>query len=327
MALDPNEYSAVIKSRGGKLQPDLVNSLALKTLTREQAEAEGWTTYYVPQPCAAGHVAARYVKNDQCVSCWLVRQGRAPLYPMAKNRTYRPVTVKATADTATGAPAALAPPAPEPSKIEQRFLAELAELRDIDKAAAAVGWTTGLVQSRLASNPVFKAAFQEMTITLGIATRAPDAAGSKWSRELERAFTRRWVDVGLLEQARADLGITASDYHDHLAASESFATLVSAAEPLARLTLRDLATKEAARGNDKLLRQMEAEAPTSVANMSWQELDAELSKLLNDLDKKGVFGGKEYRHRVSGEIINLREFEHVDSSDSSNSSNLDLVSA
>ena len=84
MALDPKEYSAVIKSRGGKLQPDMINSIALKTLTREQAEAEGWTTYYVPQPCAAGHVAARYVKNDLCVSCWLVRQGREPLYPTAK---------------------------------------------------------------------------------------------------------------------------------------------------------------------------------------------------------------------------------------------------
>jgi hypothetical protein len=326
VALDPKEFSAVVKARGGNVYPDLVNSIALKTLTREQAEAEGWSTYYVPSACVNGHVAARFVKNDLCVSCWLIRQGRDPLYPTAKNRTYRKEKPRdPSAPVVTGAPAPAAPLPPEPSKVEQTFLAKLAELKDIDAACAAVpGWTIGTVQSRISSNPIFKAAFQDMCDRLGIATRAPDAETRKWPQELEKAFSRLYVDCGLIEQTRAELGISASDFHAHLAASPSFAALVAAAEPLARITLRDRATKEAASGNDRLLKLLEVDKPTDISQMSVEQMNAEITRLVRHFADQGLIDTR-MRHRVTGEVIHLKDFDDI--GPSQNSANLDLVSA
>lgn len=321
--LDPKEYSAVVKVRGGKTYPDLVNSIALRNLTREAAEAEGWTTYYVPQPCANGHTASRFVKNDLCVDCWRVRQGREVLYPLARNRTYYKQRDPAAAITAAGAPVVIAPPAaPEPSKKEQEFLAALDSTRDVDAAASAVGWTRGLVESRLSSNPVFKAAVEDLIGRRSIAwTRTPDPETHRWTPEIEKAFSRRYVDCGLIEQTRQEMGISASDYHSHLAAAPSFASLVAAAEPLARITLRDRATKEASSGNDRLLKLLEDTEPESTSNMNWQQLNAELEKLIARFEAKGLIR-HEFQHRTTGQRIDFREFEPVQP----DVSNADLVS-
>jgi len=291
VALDPNEFSAVIKVRKGKTYPDLINSLALRNLPKETAEAEGWPTFYMPEPCANGHTAARFVKNSLCVDCWRVRQGRETIYPTAKNRTYYKQRDATPTLAANGAPVVIAPPAPvEPKPVEQRFFAELATLRDIDKAASAVpGWTRGTVESRCSSNPIFKAALQDLTDRLGIATRAPDAETFKWSPELEKNFAMRLVDCGLLEQTRTELGVSASSYHTHLERSPAFAALVAAAEPLARLTLRDRATKEAAAGNDRLLKILEVDAPEAISTWSVERCNAEITKLLQRFDAQGLF--------------------------------------
>jgi hypothetical protein len=322
MALDPKEFSAVVKVRKGICYPDLINSIALKNLPKEMAEAEGWPTYYVPQPCANGHVASRFCKNDLCASCWLVRQGREPLYPMARNRQYYKQRDPA-ATTANGAPviAPAAPLPPEPKKDEQLLFAKIAELRDIDKACAAVpGWTRGLVESRSSSNPIFRDALRDLTDRLGIATRAPDAPSFKWSPELEKQFAMRLVDCGLIEQTRTELGISASQYHEHLEKSPAFAALVEAAQPLARHTLRERATKEAAAGNDRLLKILEIEAPESTANMSHAQINNEIERLLVKFQKMGLFP-TERQHKVTGERIDLLDYEYVQNS------NADLVSA
>ncbi|MGO9623239.1 MAG: hypothetical protein ACLP0B_17925 [Steroidobacteraceae bacterium] len=337
MTLDAHEYSAVVKSRKGVLQPDLVNSIALKTLTREQAEAEGWPTYYVPSACVNGHVAARFCKNDLCVSCWLIRQGRDPLYPTAKNRTYRKEKPRdpSAPVAATGAPvtAPAAPSQPELKPVRQRFLAELAESRSIDAACAAVpGFTKGILQSALSTDPAFKTAFQDLTDRLGIATRAPDDETRKWNPELEKAFTRLYVDCGLIEQTRTELGISASDFHAHLAASPAFAALVAAAEPLARTTLRDRATKEASAGNDRLLKILEVDEPTDLSQMSTDELNSELRRLIEELDRTGVIPHTvSYRRLSTGEILSANDLQAYETTHSrsapASDANLDLVGA
>jgi hypothetical protein len=301
MTLDPNEFSAIVKVRAGKVYPDLVNSLALRNLPKETAAAEGWPTYYMPSACANGHTAARFVKNDLCIDCWRVRQGRETVYPTAKNRTYYKQR-ETQPSTANGAPVVItpaAPPAPpEPSKVEQKFLAALDECRDFDAAAAAVGWTRGLVESRASSNPVFKTALTDLCTRRDIAwTRAPDAETYRWTAETERAFTRRYVDCGLIEQTRQELGISASVYHEHISASASFASMVAAAEPLARLTLRDRATQAAERGNDRLLKILEEDAPESMSNMSHEQLNAELLRLLSQLDANLRASGNQTANR------------------------------
>jgi hypothetical protein len=324
VALDPKQFSDVVKVRKDKTYPDLINSLALRNLPKETAEAEGWPTFYMPEPCANGHTAARFVKNSLCVDCWRVRQGRETLYPRAKHQTFykqrEPAAVTAGSAPVIVAPAAPLPP--EPKKDEQLLFAKIAELRDIDKACAAVpGWTRGLVESRSSSNPIFRDALRDLTDRLGIATRAPDAEGFRWTPEIEKRFAMRLVDCGLLEQTRSEMGCSASAYHAHLEKSPTFAAMVAAAEPLARLTLHDRATKEAAAGNDRLLKILEVDEPTPLSGMSVEQMNAEIEKLLQRFKAMGLFP-TERQHRVTGEIIDLDDYDYV----KPDSSNADLVS-
>jgi hypothetical protein len=324
VALDPKEFSETVKVRKGVCYPDLVNSLALRNLPKEMAEAEKWPTYYMPSACANGHTASRFVKNDLCVDCWRVRQGRETIYPTAKNRTYYKQRDPAATMTANGAPVIVTPAAPvtvEPSKVEQKFLASLDETRDFDAAAAAVGWTRGLVESRASSNPVFKSALTDLCSRRDIPwTRAADPETYRWTAETERAFTRRYVDCGLIEQTRTELGITASEYHAHIASSPSFAALVAAAEPLARLTLRDRATQAASAGNDRLLKILEIEEPESTANMSVEQLNNELQRLLDRFSAQGLLP-RFFIEKTTGRTVDFNDLI------SAEEFNADLVSA
>lgn len=325
MALDPKEYSAIQKARKGLLYPDLVNSVALKVLPKETAEAEGWTTYADMAPCAAGHVAPKFCANSLCVDCWRERQGRETIHPRAKNRTYKPGSGPRPA--ATGAPVVMAPAAPiEPSKIEQRFLTELAETRDFDAAAAAVGWTRGLVDSRAVSNPVFKESLEALIARCDIArTRVPDAESSKWTPELEKQVSRRLVDCGLTEQVRQEFGITASDWNDHLSRSPTFYALIANAKPVAEATLHERSLHAAASGNDRLLKILndKKEEPQSYSNLSHHQINAEITQLLQHFDKQGLLPPYEFKHKVTGQRIDRREYEPVNDATPDNS---DLVS-
>jgi hypothetical protein len=333
VALDPNEFSAVVKARGGKVYPDLVNSLALRNLPKDTAAAEGWPTYYMPEPCANGHTAARFVKNSLCVDCWRVRQGRDTIYPTAKNRTYYkqrdPAAVAANGAPVTVAPSASLPPEPKP--VEQRFLAELDNLRDFDAAAAAVNWTRGLVESRASSNPVFAAALTDLCTRRDIPrTRAVDPTAFPWNSEKEKQFAARLVDCGLLEQVRQEMAVTASEYHDRLQRSPAFAALIDAATPIARVTLKDRALASAEKGNDRLLKIFEKDIEeNSYANMSVEEMNSEIIRLLKGFDKKGILiPSSRYIHRITKEEISLLDYYPVDDGQTQRGvDNSDLVGA
>ena len=167
-------------------------------------------------------------------------------------------------------------------------------------------------------------------------TRAPDETGVKWTEEFEKRFAMRLVDCGLVEQTRTELGVSASSYHAHLERSPSFASLVAAAEPLARHTLLDRATKEAAAGNDRLMKILEANAPKDddLKNMSHEQINAEILKILAKLDAKGLLSANSpqiYEHRVTRQRIDLNEYRVALDSDNFAlepvDSNLDLVAA
>src|SRR5580658_5380616 len=335
MALDPKEFSATVKVRKGVCYPDLVNSLALRNLPKETAEAEGWPTFYMPEPCANGHTAARFVKNSLCVDCWRVRQGRETIYPTAKNRTYYKQRDTAPALTATGAPVVIAPPSPpEPSKVEQKFLAALDESRDFDTAAAAVNWARGLVEARASSNPVFRAALTDLCERRDIAwTRAPDPGAFQWTAEIERNFARRFVDCGLLEQTRQELGVSASEFHDHLQRSPAFSELVEQSRPLARLTLRERATQAAERGNDRLLKVLQEDQEVGVftdimgnkrQHVNQQQVRADMDQLLTDV--KRMLAKRAGLKAAC--VARVQKTEAVDSAPSADEpSNNDLVTA
>jgi hypothetical protein len=205
------------------------------------------------------------------------------------------------------------PAAPlEPTKHDQAFLAKLDELRDFDKAAAAVGQTRGLIEARASSNPTFRAALDDLCERRQIPrTRAPDAAPFQWTPALERQLIKRWIDVGLLHQARDELGISASDYHEHLADSSVFAAAIRQAEPLAKATLHELSTQHAARGNDKLLRVLEDErgALKTPAVMSPKEISARTERMLADMERR--FNATTHLHRLTGEVIKGSDLEQI----------------
>jgi hypothetical protein len=184
---------------------------------------------------------------------------------------------------------------PEPSAADKRFLASLDELRDFDAAAQAVGTKRGLIEARASSNSVFRAALTDLCDRRGIAwTRAPDSE-FKWTLEIERQFTRRFIDCGLLEQTRQEMGVSASDYQTRLSTSSKFAELIEEARPLARETLRERAMVGAATGNDRLAKILEDDPEVGIftdfqgnkrRHVNPQQARTEMALLLDELRKK-----------------------------------------
>lgn len=254
---DLTELGVPVTQRG---QPNLRDHVPKRFIPLAEAQAKGWSRYYDGGACRFGHQASRAVANPaECSDCVRVRAGKDPIYPKSRAQEFRSATKPTNAEKAA-APVIVAPPAPpEPSAADQKFLAKLDELRDFDVAAKAAGTTRGLIEARASSNPVFRAALDDLCERRQIPrTRAPDAA-FKWTLEIERQLVRRFVDTGLIAQSRDELGVSASDYQAHLRDSSDFASAISEAMPMARETLRERAVQAAAVGNDKLAKLIEEE--------------------------------------------------------------------
>jgi hypothetical protein len=329
MALDPKDYSTAVKARGGITYPDYVAGLATKIISKVDATGEGWKQYFDGTACKRGHVAPRFVKNDLCLSCWLVSKGRDPKYPKSKDRTY--YKERAPAPTAAGAPVVTAP-APSPlTRKEQEFLTQYAELRDVTAAATAAGMTRGELESMVSSKPAFKSAVEDLRARQDLPwSREPDPETFQWTPAIEKQFAARLIDTGLIAQVREEMRISASQYQTHLQRSHTFAALIDEATPLSRVTLRERSENAAASGNDRLLKILEKEieeAAKDVANLSPEQQNAELKKLIEQLDKTGVFPRTvSYRRLSSGEVIPAVDLEEYESTHSlPREANLDLV--
>lgn len=323
--LDPNQLALELGvALTQRKQPNLRDQVPSRFVPLEEAKARDMSWCYDTSlgECRYAHIAARRTANVQiCSDCERVKAGQEPIYGKSRaNKHFPEPRRKSNAN----APVVIAPPAPaappELPKREVEFMAALEETRDFDKAAATCNWSRGLIEARMSSNEPFRKAVLDLCERRGIAQkRAPDSSFT-WSQDIERNLLRRFVDTGLLETARSECGVTASDYFSHLESSPTFAAAIEAARPRAREVLRDLATRAASIGNVNLLKLLEEDAPESTANMSVEQMNAEITKLLQRFDKMGLFP-TEYRHRVTGQVIDLSEFDRVDGSNNS-----DLVS-
>jgi hypothetical protein len=280
-------------------QPDLTAAVANRFVSKEEATARGMSKFWdgTIGSCRYGHQAPRFLSNPKrCTDCDRVKAGLEPIYGKSRvNRHYPEPRRKAVDPNAppvtaalAAAPAAHAPP--EMPKRDTDWLAALAETGDFDKACALTGTSRGLIEARASANEIFRRALNDLIDRRGIAwTRAPDASTFKWSPEIERQYVRAYIDCGMAQQARTDLGISASDFHARLASSQTFASLVEDAHPLAALTLKDRATQAAAVGKIDLLKYLEANAPKDdLSNMSHEQANAEIIKLLLRFEKQGV---------------------------------------
>jgi hypothetical protein len=319
-----------------KLKPDFSRAVPKRHVSEEEAKARGWSWKYTGSDvCRYGHNAARRTSNTMiCSDCERVKDNLEPIYGRSKTQKYyetpRRKPTDPSAPIVIQAPAS-APAQVEPTKKEQEFLAALASTGDIGKAAEQTGFSRGQINAREAVNETFQKALAKLTDKLGIATRAPDAKSFPWTAEIEKQFAAHFVDCGLLEQVRQEMGVSASAYQERLQSSSKFAALIEDAIPMARLTLRDRATQAASVGKIDLLKFLEKDADeNSVGNMSPEQQDAELTRLIEQLDKTNVFPRTLSYWRLStNEVIradDLREHETTHSRPAS-SDNSDLVSA
>jgi hypothetical protein len=275
-------------------QPRLGEEVPKRFVYREEAEARGMSLYYDGAACRFSHQAAKSVANGGCVDCARMRRGLDPIYPKSKAQEFRAATKTTNAQKAAAPIVFQQPAAPEPSAADQKFLAQLDTLRDMDAAAKACGTTRGLIEARASSNPIFRAALDDLCTRRDIPrTRAVDPQAFVWTNSIEQQLVKRYVDTGLLEQARNELGIAASDYHAHLVARPEFAAAIAAAEPTARQTLRERAMASAERGNDRLAKLLEDYQedmftdPTGrkVSYINPEQCRADLTTLLADVRK------------------------------------------
>ena len=255
-----------------RMQPDMRNHLTKRLVSREESVARGWSWFRDGVTvCRYGHAgAARRTSNPRiCADCERVREGLEPIAGKSTaQKFYSPERVAKAQAAKAPVPAALVAQVPvkplEPNKKEMDFLSALAELGDFDAAAKRVGQSRGQIEARASVDATFKAALTDLCERHGIAwTRAPDPVEFQWSPEIERQLVKRYVDTGLLETARNELGIAASDYQQHLQDSPRFAEMVEGARSAARETLRERATALADRGKPELLKYLSDEAAQS----------------------------------------------------------------
>jgi hypothetical protein len=291
-----------------RLQPNLRDFRPKRFVPLEEAKSRGWSWCFPGDVCRYAHVAARRTANTRiCSDCERVKGGEEPIYGRSRAQQFYPEERIARKDPSTGivtaAPALAALVSPskalEPSKKEQDFLASLDELRDFDAAAKRAGMTRGQVEARASSDPVFKAALTDLCDRRSIPwTRAPAPEAFAWTPAIESQLVKRFIDTGLIEQARQELAVSASDYQEHLSASPEFSGAIAKAMPLARATLRERAEASADRGNDRLLKLLLDEiadddrfitlsngqrAPRPVNPQAARE---ELTKILADIEKR-----------------------------------------
>jgi hypothetical protein len=273
--------------------------------------------------CRAGHRAPKRVSNSRiCSDCERLKKGLEPVYGKSlQQKYYSPRKPKDPTVAALAAPATAAPL--ELPKRDTDLLAKIADLSDIDAAAAACGWTRGQVDGRASANEKFATALNTLCERNMVPRTVKPAATFTWTPEKKRNVVKAFVDSGLMLTAREAVGASASDLFAQMDADLAFAAAIDAARPRAAQTLAERAAQAATQGRIDLLKYLEANAPKDdLSNLSPDELNAELRRLIDRFDKQGLIHHQYvYRHAKTGAQINLREYEAVD-----DSNNADLVS-
>jgi hypothetical protein len=99
------------------------------------------------------------------------------------------------------------------------------------------------------------------------------------------------------------LGISASDFYDHLERSPGFERAMEDARARAQATLLDRATAAADRGNDRLLKFFQdAIQENPLAKLTDAQLEQRVANLLAKLLKQNSFA---VRHVPTGEVFDL----------------------
>jgi hypothetical protein len=238
--------------------PDLYNNMPSRFVSRAEAKARGWPTFFDGSACRYGHRAPRYMSNPRlCIGCHRLSKGK-PLIGSTDGGTpeYKPRTYKQRAVPAAAPAAAVAVAPLEPDRLEKRFLEAYASYRDVDLAAKHASMTGAQVEARMSYSAVFKAAVNALEDRLGIKHTNPAPAVFIWTAELRARFIQVYVDTGDIASARDAIRVTPSECFAEIDRNADFAESIRAAEPLAVQALEEKAVQLALAGNDKLLQKV-----------------------------------------------------------------------
>jgi hypothetical protein len=308
------ELGIQLSQRG---QPALADHVPKRFVPLKEAQARGWSMFWDGRACRYGHQAARKVSNLRwCSDCERVKAGRTAIYPTSKAQSYYEQPRRKPRDASTPLVIqAPAPKPPEPDATDKAFLAKYAELRDIEAAAKVCGTTAAQIVSRRSHNALLDGAMTRIETDLTIPKLVPESPAFDWTDEKRERLLEVYVDSGNLAIARDAIKCTPSQLWRELDTNAPFASALEDARVRAAQVFEERAHAEALNGNDRLLPiVLKAERPdkyteklrldvhTKYDRMTPNELNAELSRLFEELADLGdaefnvnvvrLFGGR-----------------------------------
>lgn len=239
-------------------KPDLYNTLPSRFISKGEAEARGWSLFYVGDVCSHGHKAPRFVSNPRlCVDCKRLREGRLPIGGKGEaeyTARVRPYSERTAPSTSTNT--AVVPRPLEPDAIEKKFLTEYAKVRDFDTAANNLFRDPAEFHGRISYTKVFREAVNFLEDQLGLNRTVSMTEDFEWTDDKRIVLIRTYINTGDLVSALKSIGVSNWHYETELQTNPEFATAISEAEPLALKILDRTAISQAIRGDSRLLQRV-----------------------------------------------------------------------
>lgn len=235
-------------------KPDLLNYMPTRFVPFDESKAQEWPYFYEGAICRYGHQSTRFVSNPRlCVDCFRIKRGKIPIGTTKQAAEWKAPPRKQREEPTAAAPIVVAPSAPEPDRLEKKFLEHYAATKSFDQAAQLANTPAAHMHARLSWSPPFKEAVAELEQRLGIRRTLPPPVEFEWTDEKRNIFLTVYVDTGERATARDAIGCTMSQFQKEIANNSEFATAVQNAEELADLSLEERAIQMALMGNDKVL--------------------------------------------------------------------------
>ena len=254
--IDP---ATVAPLRDGK--PDMYNHMPTRMVSKEEAQARGWTFFYVGESCRWGHMAPRYVTNPRmCVDCHRTRDGRTAIGAKG-NKEYegklKPYSKPVRAPGVVSPGVAPSVPRPlEPDPVERKFLTEYAKLRSFSLAAKECGRHEAEFLGRLSYDKIFRDAVHQLETDNGLVRTASLSEEFEWTDDKRVILMRLYINTGDLAQAMKGIGVSNYHYEKELEENPEFRSDMEKAEELAWRQVDRQAISGALAGDSRLLQRV-----------------------------------------------------------------------
>lgn len=266
-------------------KPDLYNFMPTRNIPQQEAQARGWSLFFMAESCRWGHVAPRYVSNPRmCVDCHRTRAGRGTIGAKG-NKEYsgKLKEYKQPERTGSNYPVPVAPRPIEPDPLEKKFIEAYARLRDFALAAKECGRHEAEFLGRLSYNNVFRAAVNQLESDNGLTRTLSLNENYEWSEDRRSTLLRVYIDTGDIAVAKA--AISVSNYHFlmELENNPQFQDAYLQAEKLANRVIGEIGVSQAIKGDTRLLQRFLSNVePERFGENSKIKMDLNVTEKLTD---------------------------------------------